>query len=209
MKTRQLTFSLAVLLALTISCGQKSNKQTLQLDNFTYCAYTWRQIPHDTIFDFYLIQYINIDKEGNCRIMHRFKDSVKYFSTTTNDTLITMLNALFLNKIYKEKYKNPSPDRGMIYCGGHYLINYSSPKTGQHNIKFLDADWTPSQILNLKSYLDSNLLSNSDHSSSAFDLTTITDSLKKYFLRTDTLIFHPITDTLIFTVPARTDNNGG
>lgn len=192
------------------SCGQKSNKQTLLLDYFTLTGYNWTfKDSTRSEYALYLGEHVDINKNGDCKIMRHevFKDSARYFQTTINDTLAVMLNDLFLNKKYKDEYNRPPDDSTIFnYCGFSYLITYSSPKTGHHSIDFIEHDWTPSQILNLKKYIDSNFIYNPNHSlSKVFDLATITDTVKKHSPQTillpklpiEKIKFTPPTDSLI------------
>jgi hypothetical protein len=200
-------FITLLLMVSLFSCREVAKGPPLQLNKFIYSAYRWRLNDSTNNYDFYLDQYLDIDSNGKCRILHHEKfggNNPKYFIANVNAEQLSELNALFVDKTYKSEY---GPDTSIIYDGLTYNIDYLSPfvdktnrnefssdtppiydgfthgieylspKTGHHIIQFIPG-YAPISIQNLKTKLEHIIFDPDNVSAKQFILTEFRDSMK-------------------------------
>jgi hypothetical protein len=172
--------SLIFILSLALfSCKQSNPTKQLVTDDLKYSAYYWHLNEHTDSFEFYLVHYINIDKEGNYFLMRHdvWRDKPRYFKGSINDTIRKCIDTTFLKDNFKTDYTymtNPN----FIYDGFTYCLDYKTQHEKRKEILFISPN-SPNEIKTISTLLDTLIYSNQSEIIDTLNLDLYTKQLKE------------------------------
>lgn len=162
-----------------LSCKQSNSTKKLVTDDLKYSAYYWNLNEQTRSFEFYLIHYINIDKEGNYFLMRRddWRGKPKYFKGSINDTIRQNIDITFLKDSFKTDYTymtNPN----FIYDGFTYCLDYTTQNRERKEILFIPPN-SPAEINTISTLLDTLIYSTKNEILDTLDINLYTTQLKE------------------------------
>jgi hypothetical protein len=173
---------LFISLALTFTgCTRQKATDTLVTDNLKYSAYYWHLNQNTDSFQFYLAHYLDIDKNGNFKIMRHdeFMDKPKYFEGTLTDTIQKLIDTTFLYENYKTDYAWNVND-GTTYDGFTYCFDITKNDTNK-KVLFIPRN-SPVQIKSLSALLDTIIYNRATKRSDDMNLKPYENVLSRYHI---------------------------
>ena len=173
-------FSLIFISGLALlSCKQSTPTKKLVTKDLKYSAYYWHLNEHTDSFEFYLVHYINIDKEGNYFLMRHdvWRDKPRYFKGSISNKIRECIDTTFLNDSFKIDYTymtNPN----FIYDGFTYCLDYSTQNRKRKEILFIPPN-SPAEIKTISPLLDTLIYSNKREILDTLDIALYTKQLKE------------------------------
>lgn len=178
-------FLILIFISGFVSCKQSNSTKKLATDDLKYSAYYWHLNEQTNSFEFYLVHYIDVDREGNYVLMRHdvWRDKPRYFRGSIDDTIRQCIDTTFFNDSFKTDYSymtNPS----FIYDGFTYCLDYRTQNSKRKKILFVPHN-SPTKINILSSLLDTLIYSSKTEILDALDITLYTKQLKELSEKVD------------------------
>src|SRR5664279_2650598 len=95
-----------ILALMLVTCKQSIPTKNLATVYLKYSAYYWHFNQQVDSFEFYLVHYIEIDKNGKYFLMRHenWMDRPKYFTGFINDTIRQLIDTTFYHDRFKTDY---------------------------------------------------------------------------------------------------------
>jgi hypothetical protein len=118
-------------------------------------------------FEFYLYQYVEIDKDGHFLLMRHDDSNGKgiYFAGVINNSIRKEIDSTFLNKYYEQNY---FPKEALIYDGLDYCLDFKVRDSNR--LVFFIPNYAPTQIIKLANLLDTLIYSKQNQQIDSFNL---------------------------------------
>ena len=174
---------LFIIFTLTFAaCKQKNPTKTLVTEDLKYSAYYWHFNEHADSFEFYLVHYIDIDRNGKFIVMRHDTPRVKpkYFIGFISDTIRKFIDTTFSNDNFKTDY-TWKVENSFVYDGFTYCFDYQIQKKRRKEIQFIPHN-SPDQIKELSSLLDTLIYTSASKPTDTLNLNNYTNQLKQLYL---------------------------
>jgi hypothetical protein len=151
----------------------------LVTDDLKYSAYYWHLNEQTNNFEFYLVHYIDIDKEGNYVLMRHdiWSDKPKYFKGLIDDTIRKCIDSTLFNDTFNTDYSymtNPN----FIYDGFTYCLDYTTETSKRKKILFIPHN-SPAKINILSTLLDTLIYSSKTEILDTLNITPYAKQMKE------------------------------
>lgn len=132
----------------------RQSEKKLHGTELKYSAYGWFFDNKVDSFDFVLVHYIDIDKNGHFNIFRRddWKGKPSYFTGYINDTIRDLIDTVLNAHNYKSDY-TWNVDDGFIYDGYTYTLDYKDFSNTRKLIHYIP-NKSPESITKLGLLLD-------------------------------------------------------
>ena len=183
-----------------LSCRQINSTKKLATYDLKYSAFYWHFNQQTNNFEFYLVHYVDIDREGNYVLMLHdvWRDKPKYFKGAIGDTIRECIDTTFLNDNFKTDYSY-STKPNFIYDGFTYCLDYRTQNNERKKILFIPHD-SPAKINILSSLLDTLIYSSKSEILDTIYIAAYTKQLKEFAYKVDQPP-PPPTKTILFKPP--------
>lgn len=174
-----------------VACKQNNSTKTLFTENFKYSGYYWHFNQQSDSFEFYLVHYIDIDKDGKFVLMRHdnWRSKPKYFTGYINDTIKQFIDTTFYNDNFKTDY-SWNPEKPVVYDGFIYCFDYAIKNNSRKQIQFIPP-YSPNQIVKLSSLLDTLVYNTVTKKIDTLNISNYSEKMKQLLLSVSPLPWPP------------------
>ncbi len=165
-----------------VACNQNKPAKRLVTEDLKYSAYYMHFNEKVDSFEFYLVHYLDIDKNGKFILMRHdeWMSTPKYFQGFINDTIRQQIDTIFYNDDFKTDYSY-DVERNGIYDGYTYCLDYSKENNFNKKIQFIPVN-SPDQVKALSKLLDTLVYNVSALPAESLNLRRYTEQLEVLYI---------------------------
>ena len=164
------------------ACKQNKAINNLVTENLKYSAYYWHFNEKVDSFEFYLVHYLEIDKNGKFVLMRHddWMGKPKYFQGLINDAIRQQIDTVLYYDTFKTDYSYDL-DKNGIYDGYTYCLDYSKDNNFKKKIQFIPNN-SPGQVKALSELLDILVYDIAALPADSLNLENYTEQLEELYI---------------------------
>jgi len=165
-----------------VACNQGKMTKNLVIEDLKYSAYYMHFNEKVDSFEFYLVHYLEIDKNGKFVLMRHdnWMGKPKYFKGAINDTIRQHIDTIFYYDTFKTDYSYDVNKNG-TYAGFTYCLDYQQENNFKKKIQFIPGN-SPDQIKALITLLDTLVYDIATLQGDSLNLKNYTEQLEELYI---------------------------